>query len=572
MSLNLTTIDPSTVDITTSAFKADPFPFYGRLRADAPVARVRAGRRIGSVWVVTRYDDVASLLRDDRFVKDAAAAMTPAQLRRAPRIPGGPFKPLQSGLLSVDPPDHTRLRALVNRAFTPRMMEEWRGEVEVLSDDLVTTAMRRGTVDLVADFATPLPLIMVGRILGVPKPDAERFHRWWQVFVTAGDGRNALRVVPTLLRMLRFLRRLVRERTDAPQSDLISALAQAKQDGDRLSEDEIVAMIFLLLSAGHETTVNLLGSGTLALLQHPDQLALLRDDPTVARTGVEELLRFVAPVETSTERYARQDADIADITIPRGDPRRHRLGKPRRGPFRGPRHARPATRPEPAPRVRQGHPLLPGRPAGAHGGIDRPDDAAVPCAGAAPCGARRRAPLAVQLPRPWARVPAGDPDGGSLTCAHGDSASSTSCRWSHLRVPPSPWRAGPTSGRRSARPLPCSPCSPSWPPRSSRCAVAGVGTSKSGQVTTMEACRDVRRHGRGARLLCRQRRQARGMRTRSTGPCRSSHGRRRRLLSDAPFVGLWTAQRSRVGGFPGRDARCRRAVGTLSHHGPWRSR
>ncbi|MEE8600721.1 cytochrome P450 family protein [Euzebya tangerina] len=320
MTQDLPRIDPSGVDITASTFKADPFPFYAQLRQTAPVAQVNAGKRMGSAWILTRYDDVTALLRDDRFAKNPADAMTRAQYRRAPKIPGGPFKPLQTGLLSVDPPDHTRLRRLVSSAFTPRMIEELREDVQVLADQLLDAALRKDTIDLIADYATPLPLIVIGRMLGVPESDATRFHRWWQTFVTAGDGgSSALRVVPTLLRMLRFMRRLVKERTRSPKDDLVSALAVAHQDGDRLSEDEVVAMIFLLLSAGHETTVNLLGSGTLALLQHPEQLALLRDDPSVGTTAVEELLRFVAPVETATERYALGDVTLHDVTIPRGE-------------------------------------------------------------------------------------------------------------------------------------------------------------------------------------------------------------------------------------------------------------
>lgn len=305
------------VDITAPAFKADPFPFYARLRAEAPVFPV-AVRGRGRAWLVTRYDDVQSLLRDGRLAKDPRSAMTPAQLRKAPWVPPM-FKPLMQNLLGLDPPDHTRLRALVHKAFTPRIIERMRGQVETLADELLDAAAPRGRMDLIADYATPLPLTVIGRILGVPPQDNDRFHHWTSMFVTAGTNRNLFQLVPAFTAFLRYMRRLVKQRTADPRDDLISALAQAKEGGDELNEDEILAMIFILLSAGHETTLNLIGSGTLALLQHPDQLARLRDEPALGRPAVEELLRYVTPAETATERYPREDLTIAGTTVPRGE-------------------------------------------------------------------------------------------------------------------------------------------------------------------------------------------------------------------------------------------------------------
>ncbi len=317
----MTATDTATLDITDPAFKADPFPRYARMRATAPVVRVTAGRRQGAAWLVPRYADVQELLRDDRFAKKPANAMTREQLRRAPTLPGGPFRPLQEGLLNVDPPQHTRLRALVHKAFTPRMVERMRADVEVLTEELLDAALHKGDVDLITDLANPLPLTVVGRILGVPGEDQVRFQRGWQVLSSAADGRpgGALRAVPAVLGMMRLLRGLVRARASAPRDDLISALVAAREGDDALTEDEILAMIVILLSAGHETTVNLIASGTLALLQHPDQLARLRDDPGLGRTATEELLRFVAPAETATERYPREDLVIGGVRIPRGE-------------------------------------------------------------------------------------------------------------------------------------------------------------------------------------------------------------------------------------------------------------
>jgi len=307
-----------TVDVTDPLFKANPFPFYARLRAEAPVHPVilRAGKQ--RAWLVTRYADALGMLKDDRFAKDRHNAMTPAQLRAAPRMPPL-FKPLQRNLLVLDGADHDRLRALVHRAFTQRMIEQMRDQIERVADELLRAAAARGGMDLIADYATPLPITMIGRILGAPAADNAKFHRWTRAFVSAGTARNPLALIPAITSLMRYLRRQIRERGDHPQGDLITALVTAREGDDRLSEDEILAMIFLLLSAGHETTVNLIGSGTLALLEHPDQWARLRDEPAIIRPAIEELLRFVCPAEMATERYAREDVAIAGVAIPRGE-------------------------------------------------------------------------------------------------------------------------------------------------------------------------------------------------------------------------------------------------------------
>lgn len=291
------------VDITTSAFKADPFAYYAQLRADAPVQQVRWSRG-STAWLVTRYADVDAALRDPRLTKEGG-----------PRVPAL-FSSLQRNLLSLDGPDHDRLRRLVHQAFTPRRLEAMREQVHVISGELLDVAERRGGLDLVADYAAPLPLTLIARIIGVPERDAPRFRAWTRALVAVTD--RPLRNTASVLRFLRYLRRLVADRTRDPRDDLVSALVAARDSGDQLTTDEIVAMLFLLLTAGHETTVNLVGAGTLALLEHPEQAALLRDDDTLARPAVEELLRFTSPVETATERWAAQDVEIAGTVVPQG--------------------------------------------------------------------------------------------------------------------------------------------------------------------------------------------------------------------------------------------------------------
>ncbi|MGL5850171.1 MAG: cytochrome P450 family protein [Phycicoccus sp.] len=306
------------IDVADPGFRADPFPTYARLRAESPVHVIKV-RPLGKTRLVTRYDDVATAFRDERLVKNPRSAGVGGLVGGA--LPG-PLKALNSNLLSLDGADHDRLRALVHKVFTPRRIETMRDQAERLSHELLAAAAakaeRTGSFDLVADYALPFPLTLIGRILGVPERDNDRFHAWTVALLSGTSVRSFVTSVPSVLAFLRYLRRLVAERTDDPRDDLISALATASADDDRLSPDEVLAMIILLLTAGHETTVNLIGTGTLTLLQNPGELARMRDDPAVVGTGIEELLRYVVPAETATPRWAGEDLEIAGTAVPRG--------------------------------------------------------------------------------------------------------------------------------------------------------------------------------------------------------------------------------------------------------------
>jgi cytochrome P450 PksS len=375
-------------ELADPRFKADPHPTYARLRAEAPVFRSRLGRG-RPVWLVTRYDDVATLLRDPRFPKDPAHARS----GDAPWMPGF-LRPLTRNMLDLDAPDHTRLRSLVQKAFTPRLVERLRPRIEGLADELIARATRGGRMELVRDYALPIPLTIIGELLGIPAADRDRFHRWSTTIVSASPGIGAVRLLPTVWSMFRYLRGQFAARRADPRDDLITALVQAEEAGDRLSDDELLAMVFILLVAGHETTVNLISGGVLALLQNPEQLERLRSDPALLRPAVEELARFVSPVDLATERYAREDVEIAGVAIlPRRDgPGRHRLREPRRDALRRSRRAGPRARPQPAPRVRPGRALLPGRAPRPPRGLHRHPHAPRPRAGPAP--ARRGGALA----------------------------------------------------------------------------------------------------------------------------------------------------------------------------------
>jgi cytochrome P450 len=307
-------------DLASPAFKANPYPFYARLRAEAPVwSTTLRDRR--TAWLVTRYEDVAGVLKDDTFAKDKLNAMDPEQRAKTPWVPGF-LKPLERNMLDLDDPDHLRLRALVSKAFTPRLIERLREQIEALCEELLDAMererKRKGGTDLVAGYALPLPATVIAEFLGVPAEDHARFHRWSNRLVSVSSGRDMLRALPAALAFVRYLRKLVEKRRADPEDDLITALIRAEEAGDKLSEDELLAMAFLLLVAGHETTVNLIASGTLALLEHTEQAERLRRDPTLVKPAVEELLRYTSPVEMATERYAREDAEIGGRRIPRG--------------------------------------------------------------------------------------------------------------------------------------------------------------------------------------------------------------------------------------------------------------
>jgi cytochrome P450 PksS len=305
-------------DITSAAFKANSHPFYKRLRADAPVSRVSLPHK-QHAWLITRYEDAVAALKDERFVKDKLNALTPEQAARQPWVPGM-FKPLTRIMLDLDLPDHTRLRALVQAAFTPRRVEEMRERVQVLADSLLDKVLDQRKMDVIADYALPIPTIIIAEMLGGPVNDRHRFHRWTSAIVASNPGGwEMIKTIPHAIAFLGYLRKLIRERRNDPQEDLVSALVQAEEVGERLNEDELLAMVFLLLVAGHETTVNLIGNGMLALLAHPDQCQRLREDPTLIKLAVEELLRYDGPLETATERYAREDVTIEGVTIPRGE-------------------------------------------------------------------------------------------------------------------------------------------------------------------------------------------------------------------------------------------------------------
>ncbi len=302
-------------DLQSAAFRADPYPHYARMRREAPMLKMHVPGFGGrDAWIVSRYDDIVAALKDPRLSSDIMRMRAQGGGQRwLPR----PFKILAKTMVTTDDPDHARLRNLVHKGFTPSMVEQMAQRVQQITDELLDKLEGRDTVDLLADFALPLPIIVISEMLGVPEKQRAKFRRF-MLHLLDGPPGGFWRLITGLsnnLRMLRYLDRLINLRRVEPDNGLISALVRAEQSGDRLSQDELIGMVFLLLLAGHETTVNLIGNGTLALLDNRDQLERLAANPGLNRTAVEELLRYTNPVQHSVVRFALEEIEIGGVKI-----------------------------------------------------------------------------------------------------------------------------------------------------------------------------------------------------------------------------------------------------------------
>ncbi|HUI27675.1 MAG TPA: cytochrome P450 [Candidatus Kryptonia bacterium] len=292
-------------------FRADPYPHYRRLRAEDPVHFVE----VPGLWLLTRYADVVAALRDERLSAERFQLTFP-ELQASALISS-----LSRMMLLRDPPNHTRLRLLVSKAFTPRVVERLRSRVELIVDELIDAVAPAGRMELMRDIAGPLPVIVIAELLGLPLHDREQLKRWSDALVTVADGSLALAgfasAEQSAAEFKEYLAGVLAQRRADPRADLISALLAARERDDRLDDDELFATCVLLLIAGHETTTNLIGNGVLTLLRHPDQLAQLRDDPSLIRTAIEELLRFESPVQL-TSRVAAVDCDMGGQSVRKG--------------------------------------------------------------------------------------------------------------------------------------------------------------------------------------------------------------------------------------------------------------
>jgi cytochrome P450 len=301
------------------SFVANPYPAYAELRGRGPIHRYEPTNQ----WLIPRYEDVNALLRDRRFGRTYLHLASHGEMGR-PDDPDytEPFWWLiRNGILDMEPPDHTRVRRLVAKAFTPRRVEELRPTVQSIMDSLIDQVAGVGEVDLISRLAEPLPVTVIAELLGIPEADRHHLRPWsaeicrmYELHPTEEDGRAASKAA---LEFAGYLRDLIRERRAHPTADLISGLVEVVDQGDRLTEDEMIGTCVLLLNAGHEATVNVTGNGWWTLFRNPDQLELLRGDHSLLPRAVEELMRYDTPLQMF-ERWVLEDVEIHGVSVPKG--------------------------------------------------------------------------------------------------------------------------------------------------------------------------------------------------------------------------------------------------------------
>jgi cytochrome P450 len=312
---------PAAMEVThlaTPVMLANPYPRYAYLRQSAPVSWAKEPLllRGSGGYLLTRYDDVMTVHSDPRFSTDAVKHTAAGKFTW---LMPSTIRLLTETMVFKDDPDHKRLRTLVHKAFTPKLVSTMASDISKITEQLADQIAAQREVDLVHDFAVRLPLSVIATMLGVADEDRDKFHRMVEQ-LSAGAGKRSamLRNANTARKLIQLFEQLVEQRRKRPDDGLISELVQANESGDKLSDREAVAMVFLLLLAGHDTTANLIGNSVLALMDHPEQQAALRAQPELFVTGIEELLRYTSPVTCGSTRIALEDVEIAGTLIPRG--------------------------------------------------------------------------------------------------------------------------------------------------------------------------------------------------------------------------------------------------------------
>ncbi|WP_030339812.1 cytochrome P450 family protein [Streptomyces sp. NRRL S-1022] len=297
----------------TPEFRRDPHAFYAHLRTAAPVCPMRPPHG-NDTYLITRYDDARAALADPRLSKDMYGAMDAYR-----RIFGDSSVALDDNMLNSDAPKHTRLRRLVNSAFTPRRVEALRSRIEEIVQGLLDACPTRERFDLLPRFAFPLPIIVICDLLGVPPEDRSRMQHLSTTVAQTGFGEEAKRAQQQAEEDLHaYFTELITAKRDRPGDDLLSALIAVRDNDDGLTESELVSTAFLLMFAGHKTTAYLIGNAVHHLLSHPAQLRAVREDPELIRAAVEELVRYDGSVESATFRYATEDVEYGGTLIPKG--------------------------------------------------------------------------------------------------------------------------------------------------------------------------------------------------------------------------------------------------------------
>jgi cytochrome P450 len=323
-------------DLYGEDFRANRFEVYARMREQDPVLLQPGIDGETPIWFLTRYEDVVAVLTDDElFVRDPALALTEEEIARIRVGLPDDFAFVENHMLNKDGADHRRLRRLVTRAFTPRMVEQLRPRIQAIADELLDAVQERREMELVSEFAFPLPITVIAELLGIPVSDQHRFREWSDAVVRPSiSPAEVERFAASMREFVDYLRDLFERRRREPADDLVSALLQAEEAGDSLSEQELFSTVVLLIVAGHETTVSLIGNAVLALLDEPAALERLRSEPDRIPGAVEELVRREAPVDRTLGRWATADTELGGQTINRGDLVIAILGSANRDPAR----------------------------------------------------------------------------------------------------------------------------------------------------------------------------------------------------------------------------------------------
>ncbi|MFZ7759319.1 cytochrome P450 family protein [Bacillus thuringiensis] len=305
------------INLASAQFKEDAYEIYKESRKKQPILFVNQVE-IGKEWLITRYEDALPLLKDNRLKKDWTNVFSQDIKNMYLSVDNSDH--LTTHMLNSDPPNHSRLRSLVQKAFTPKMIAQLDGRIERIADDLISDIERKGTLNLVDDYSFPLPIIVISEMLGIPKEDQAKFRIWSHAVIASPETPEEIKETEKQLsEFITYLQYLVDIKRKEPKEDLVSALILAESEGHKLSARELYSMIMLLIVAGHETTVNLITNTVLALLENPDQLQLLKENPKLIDAAIEEGLRYYSPVEVTTSRWADEPFQIHDRKIEEGD-------------------------------------------------------------------------------------------------------------------------------------------------------------------------------------------------------------------------------------------------------------
>ncbi len=307
-------------ELYDDAFRSDPYRVFAQMREHDPVFSQPGLDGESPIWFVTRYEDAAAVLLDDeRFVRDPRLALTPEELEAREAFPLA-LEAIENHMLNRDGDDHRRLRRLVTKAFTPRMVEQLRPRIQAIADELLDAVSSNGEMDLSAAYAFPLPITVIAELLGVPTEDQDRFREWSDAVITPVFSQEELeRFFEQMGEFVAYLTDLFAARRAEPRDDLISALLAARDDNDALTENEVFGTVVLLIVAGHETTVGLIGNAVLNLLSHPAELERVRADPSLLPAAIEEALRYEGPVERTLYRWASTNVELGGQTIRKGE-------------------------------------------------------------------------------------------------------------------------------------------------------------------------------------------------------------------------------------------------------------